>query len=342
MDNQTTTTSPAMKLNGSYRVYRSPDSGVSIPYKCGTGTAPWTSPCVTYSGSQTVKVTRLPADLSLTSSHPTVQPNTAVTFKAKPSVATIGTPAFVTPFTVKTWRFVEDSARTYVPCASTTDTTCVLSVRRGGTMHVTAEVNGREITKTIRVRPELCLFPDTLTNPVAALLNRQAVRDDLDEMFHASLPFGPPANRIERLSFGYDSSNALVTRRPTYSGANACRSPSTFPSPEPGTRLYMAHTHPFRPGPAGADSVPDYCDSERGFTNFMFPGPSLSDWDRAREWGTVSFVVDKDSIYGMLPPVGSDFEWDDSRSSLSRISAASAASLKRSYPRRSASCSILP
>ena len=341
-DNQPTTTKQ-LRLNGRYVAYRNPDGRVSITQTCGTGTPPWTADCVTYSKTQTVTVRRVPAQMSLTANHSTVPPGTMVTFKAKPTADSIGSPKVKTPFAVKEWRFVEDSGKSVVTCTMSSDTTCMILVARGGTMSVTAEVNGRDTTASLSVKPEPCPLPDSLTSPLDSLLNQESIRKLLYDLYWASNPRDPDvSHRMERLLFAYDSSGTMVINLPLPDPRDGpCQAVYRPPNPEPGSRKFMAHPHPLSPNPFLGDTMPDICkDSINDPTASPYGGFSPQDWETAERWGHPHFAIDSDSIYGGLPPSPSNRSPDPNRPG--RYTYTGLDTLRKSWPRRRVTCTLIP
>lgn len=271
---------------GSYTAGRSKDYLVQRWGYCGYPAYGWPADCVTYSGSQTISVKRLTADLSLTASPTTaVQPGTSITYTAAATPETIGNPAVLTPFSITQWVYA-DSAGTH-GCTSVTATTCTITANTSGTVTVTAVVNGEQQTRTMSVTVVPCPTGDPI-------LDSAAVRKGLDSLWKLSNPTDPvTANRHERSMNVYDSAGVTVIRiepfDPTTDGP--CENMLKRDVPPPGTLKAQIHTHPAH--------VSETLECKPGFKKRyanQFGGPSPADWASATQ-DPPKYVLDADNTY---------------------------------------------
>ena len=273
-------------FNGAYTVYRSGDTYVQRWGYCGYPDYGWPADCVTYSGSQTISIQRLSANMALiTSPAGPVVPGTSITYTAAAAPSTIGNPATATPFSVTQWVYT-DSAGSRA-CSTVTATSCTIVANASGTVTVTAVVNGEQQTRTQTVTVVPCPTGD-------AVLDSLAVRKGLDSLWKLSNATDPvTANRQERSMNVYDSAGFTVVRIEPFDPATdgPCVNQPKADVPPPGTLIAQVHTHPAH--------VNEILECKPGkFVKYanQFGGPSGPDWASATH-SPPKYVLDADNTY---------------------------------------------
>ena len=202
------------------------------------------------------------------------------------------------------WRWQPDSASV----ANRDSTTCVPAnqckkrMRVSGTMWAylnTGTGAADSAGKHVNLTP--CITGDSI-------LDAANIRIGLDSIWQLSHPtLQPPAQRIERGMFIYDSAGKKVfritevqPRTPTDPGDDACRNALLLPpGPSPGTLIAEVHTHP---GTVGENILCNAQDNVWKEYSDQFGGPSGPDWgrifgDTQTQPGLQGYVLDATHVY---------------------------------------------
>lgn len=262
--------------------------------------------CWTYSGTQTVSVEPVSADLELTASAAAIRRGQTVTFTARVAPGSAG--GRTMPFKVQSWRWVPDSGATTTSCApppaDTNPATCRFAPLSSGTLHLDALVNGTQQTRYKYLSVVPCLTGDSLLDDSRL---RRALRDALN----GSNPNDPAASRRERGGKRLRAPDGSVRDTLYPVGPNDTPCSFNYPpaAPGEGTPLVAWHTHPFSPldpndplpydaGQAPPSSCPQL-EYKRppppGKVYSAAPGPSPVDMTVAG--GIPNIVVDKDNVW---------------------------------------------
>lgn len=241
-----------------------------------------------------------PVGLTLTPSRSSVAAGDSVTFTPA------GTPAGA-PVEVLSWSWQPDSGAVVTVCG--TNPTCTMAVPRGGTMKVSARVQGVTVAATAPVTVVPCPTGEPL-------LDQPKVREGLRAAWDSSNAGDPDrSKRIERAVYFYDSAGTVVYRVvPSLTTDTLCSNGPPEPSPPPGRLIADAHVHPFKLN----ESLPPACLPNQpmvsGYYAKGFGGPSAADWARAsggHQPPVPVLIVDRDNLYraNPMPTDSAHFEW---------------------------------
>lgn len=250
------------------------------------------SPCFTFSGSFSVTVTPVAADLILRPSRYVVTQGQSVTFRARRKPSNV-------PFQIQGWTWTPDGGTaTPVSC----DTVCTTSPTSSGTMQVSAIVNGVPTTKSVHIR--------VLCAPTGdALLDSLPFLDAMADAWSQSGADDPDGNQRRERPFTVNCSSDGECSHTLYSSPSngPCQSQMP-PKDQTGTEVGRGHTHPFIPDgyPDREALPPATCPLQEGpydRTQYAAPGPSPVDYEHAAGPGSdvPNFVVDGKNVY-LLPP----------------------------------------
>lgn len=329
--------------NGVVNAQRGGGSG--DPQNCPTG-----NPCHVVSGSQTVAVTPLAADLDVRGFYSTqvgrtifVPPFTHssgyYTIAFRDSATPRSAKGMPMPFQAISWAWRKtDPLATPDPYWGSTDinqcptqnlpfytgNTCNLYVRESGVLTSVVRVNGIQHTDSVCVQcaADTSAYANTF-------LNQQRVRDSLIQLDLRSLPHNPPSERVERVLMIVESrwTHKVFTMPIPTTKADRCNSewhaPTPLDLPDSVNVLAFVHVHPMYTDPDSAR--PQYiCPNGKRAEG---QGGSDPDWRAMRAinnspayqaagWNVTFFVMASDYIYRMDPnrSPGSDqdpvMRWD--------------------------------
>jgi hypothetical protein len=250
--------------------------------------------CRTFSGEQTASVRVLPAGLQLRASKRFVGVNENVAFTADADPVKIE--GVTVPVHVTGWQWSASGGGAGATGQCAPGNPCTRSIKESGTMQVTAIVQGVQRTASVDVQVVPCPTGDTIAdNPVW--------RSGLAAAWAESNAEAAPADRKERGVYLFDSAGTYQARlSPPDSTDTACQNANLQPTPSGWRRVAGGHTHPFRIGDSTANSCkgPDDPPDALG-TRRIYVGISPADMLRAHTESIPQYVVDKTSIYRVLP-----------------------------------------
>jgi hypothetical protein len=293
--------------------------------------------CHTWSGSQTITITPLAADLVVTPSNvflPDLQASrpqyTTFTIRAIPD--TIKHQATPVKVVARSWQRADPTvagADTTTPTGNCSLNTlyCNLPVKEAGTLTIRARANGVEHTVVACVQ---CVSSD-------ALLNDQLVRDSLVDLSIRSNPSAPFSTHQEQVLMILESmySHRVYTLPIRVTDPNPCFSKWTLPDPwqipDSLNLIAFAHTHPLNS--VGQSQICPGSGRRVGG-----PGGSIDfDWPEMQRWNSLDeyhqrgwfnipmYIIANDFVYKMDPTKGpgSDkrpiMRWDKGRCAWVRL-----------------------
>lgn len=268
---------------------------------------PGQPPCYTYTGSHTLSITPVPAELAVSATRWVVVPPQSVTFTAKAVPDRVG--ALSVPFQVLGWRWEPELGSGGAVCGTTA--TCTYSPTSSGTMYVDAIVNGANRTRSVHIR--------VICQPTGdPLLDSLPILDAMKEAEAASGDPNTPGNQTSRREHSFTvqcDASGECTHTVTDLGTPCGGIPPRVDT-IPGIRA-EGHIHPFFPavpnpnGPGwdlrnpGSDSLPEECKKKpTSGTKGSQAGPSHDDFKHVESVnngpGSIllpHYVANPDSVY---------------------------------------------
>lgn len=253
-------------------------------------------PCFTFSGSYTLTMTRLEADLVLTPSATTFLAGAAVTFQWAATPDSLAGQA--TPVVVRRTFFEPDSAGGGVPSDSTktcaiSGTSCTIQPLGSGTLHLWALVNGKLVHKQAHVTVVPCPTGDTL-------LDNPTFRKLIKIVWDSSNA-SDSTKRMERLgvllydTVSHSYSNMLLPLNSDSSKNSQCSvKPGSWSIPTKSIVVTYVHSHPFKPGTQFSGHCPKGDDGKYLMYNWnLLTGwASGQDWHVSQSLHLPSYIVD--------------------------------------------------
>jgi hypothetical protein len=193
--------------------------------------------CWDISGSYSIQVDRIPAQLTLNASATTVAPGTSVSFTAGRTPSAVGSRSV--PFQVLQWRWVPDSGGPLVVVCGV-QATCNYTPQVSGVMTIDGVANGEQqtVSKRIRVNPCPPVNDSTLNDPDF----RRLLLDQLAES-RRTWPYQ------ERVGYTFLMPDGRIIYQDNSSSATDCNVDRVGqPYPPGGTPDDLVHTHPVRTG----------------------------------------------------------------------------------------------
>lgn len=288
-----------LRGDGTARWYKGPASFLS---HCDGAGKP---PCYTYTGSFSVTVTPVAAELTFSASRYVVYPGKAsVTFTAGRTPASFG--RFSVPFTIQSWTWTPDGGSATTPCLASTNP-CTYAPASSGTMQVTALVNGVTETKSVHVR-KVC------TPTGDPLLDSLPLIDALGEGWDSAGTNLPASQRREQAGALICFQGTTDCRIRLYNDASfgPCHSGLGVPGMFPGEVVVGDfHIHPFSHGdqlPANDPSCLTPSGSAGQYDAQIYGGPSRTDYaalhneeQNGNRNNLPHYIMDADKIVRIAP-----------------------------------------
>ena len=209
---------------------------------------------------------------------------------------------------------------------------CTRTISKSGWMKATTTIGEYTLTDSVRVYVIPCPTGDSL-------VDRESARNLLSTLWSQANPTAPPANRIERGGYIYDSLGVDIT---VVSQQDPSDNPCSNLNPKTRTLPVVVgiHEHPFSTG----DSLPwqqcNFQPLQQGYyvMGHTWGGPSAGDWVRSYRDQGPHIVMDADSIYRYGPPDSLHAQLSPSTGDTISVPAGNWQAKIGSYPRNSGSC----
>ena len=232
-----------------------------------------------------------------------------------------------------TWRPDSGTGGISASCAWN-EKTCTRTVSKSGWMKATTVIGAYTLTDSARVYVIPCPTGDSL-------VDREPIRKLLPSLWSQASPTAPPANRVERGGYVYDSLGFDITVPSVQApGDNPCQNANLRTRTLP--IVVGVHVHPFSTGdtlPWQQCGLPPLLPGQTYVMGHTWGGPSAPDWVRSWIDQAPHIVMDADSIYRFGPPDSLHAQVNPSNpSDTTYIPAGNWASKIHSYPRNAGSC----